>query len=129
MKKEEDQKKVDTLFKALRGSIAQSGWTGPVFPNASTNWIGGDAVHACTRPANATSAGKAAGKAGCLFELSSDPGEHNDIALLRPDVLAQMLARMDEIEATTYVPDRGADTGEACTAAMARGGYFGPFLS
>ena len=38
-------------------------------------------------------------------------------------------ARMDEIEATTYVPDRGADTGEACTAAMARGGYFGPFLS
>ena len=44
------------------------------------------------------------------------------------EVLAQMLARMDEIEGTVYTPDRGTDTGEACAAALARGGYFGPFL-
>ena len=79
----------------------------------------------CTLAANATFAGKAA----CLFELNSDPGEHNDIAAAHPDVVGAMLARMEEIEATAYVPNRGTDTGEACKAAAARGGYFGPFLT
>ena len=51
------QQRGHNLFKALCGSIAQSGWTGQIFSNASTDSIRGDAVHECTISANDTSAG------------------------------------------------------------------------
>jgi hypothetical protein len=113
------------LFKLLRNSIDQSGWTGPLYPNASTNWIGGDAVELCTLPANATFAGKR----GCLFNLDVDPGEHIDLESMYPEVVSEMLEMMDAAERTVYLPNRGSDTGEACKKSAVYGGYFGPFLT
>ena len=113
------------MFKLLRGTIDQAGWTGEIFPNASTNWIGGDAVELCSFPANNTFPGKL----GCLFDVEHDPGEHVDLAAAYPDVVNQMVRTMEEMEKTVYLPDRGSDTGQACAKSKEYGGYFGPFLS
>lgn len=155
-------------WKLLRGDIAQAGWTGPIYPNRSTNWIGGDAVqhcsgymygggnsgvatdtgsaHARTTVTTATKGaagptkghglgagagagvGAGAGAGACLYDLSVDTGEHHNVAAAHPSVVKAMLDRMDAIESTVYLPNRGTDTGEACEAADRRRGYFGPFL-
>lgn len=105
-------------YKLLVGPLGQSGWVGPRYPNMSTDWLAGHAVHDCTT---------AGGKPACLFHLPSDPGEHRDIAEQHPALVASMLARLWQVNATAYTPDRGADDGAACKAAMSRGRYFGPF--
>ena len=73
--------------------------------------------------------GAASSKRACLYDVENDPGEHHDVSLQHPDVVDMMLQRLTNAERSVYLPDRGEDTGEACAAAMLRGGYFGPFLT
>jgi hypothetical protein len=105
-------------WKLLVGAVAQSGWQGPVFPNASTNWMGSEAIVQCTYIStynstyistynstyNSTTGGLAAGNSGtngvrttskaklaCLYELNSDPNEIHDVADDHPQVVDQVL--------------------------------------
>jgi len=102
-------------YKLLVEDVAQAGWTGPQFPNVSTNWISSDTIAHCG--------------AGCLFNVKDDPTEHVDIADQNPDIVAKLQARMNEIKRNLFSPDRGKADPVACT--IARGlykGYWGPFV-
>jgi len=106
-------------YKLLLGTLEQSGWTGPTFPNTtSPTWNPNLSKETCgSTPAT-----------GCLFHLKNDPGEHLNLAAAKPDLWNTMMARIVEINATYFQPDRGHKDSAACSAALGKyGGYWGPF--
>jgi len=104
-------------YKILLGPNPEAGWTGPVFPNITTNWIAADTVAHCGP------------NYGCLFNLKDDPTEHNDIAAQNPDILTKLRNRLLEIRATVFNPDRGAVDPRACQTARTKyNGYWGPWI-
>jgi len=104
-------------YKILLGPNHQAGWTGPVYPNITTNWISADTVAHCGP------------NYGCLFNLKEDPTEHNDIADQNPDILTKLRNRLLEIRATVFDPDRGAVDPRACQTARTKyNGYWGPWI-
>jgi len=104
-------------YKILLGPIEQAGWTGPIYPNITTNWISADTVAHCGP------------NYGCLFNLKEDPTEHNNIADANPDILTKLRARLLEIRATVFNPDRGDVDPRACqTARNKYNGYWGPWI-
>ena len=69
------------IWKLMVGQFSRAGWQGPTYPNASSPTSDPDSVnHDCG--------------AGCLFEVRSDPTEHNDLAAAQPDRVAAMAARL-----------------------------------
>lgn len=64
-----------------------------------------------------------------MFNIRSDPGETNDLALINPGLLTQLRARFFEVNATQWnVPVCPKDP-EACQAYVAANdGFFGPYL-
>ena len=105
----------DGLWKLLTGDIEQAVYTGPHYPNASTNEVSADFVGHCAN--------------GCLYELRSDPLELHDVAALHPDRLKAMYARLEQEETTAFNPDRGQSDPKACGKVLGEyGGFWGPFL-
>jgi arylsulfatase A-like enzyme len=105
-------------YKLIIGSLGQNIWTGPYYPNATTKW--NDTAYNCGIPPN--------NGTGCLFNILSDPTEHVDLASTSPDIVAAMLARINEYQATAFSPNRGTDDGSACRASRETwGGFWGPF--
>ena len=115
-------------WKLLLGAVSESGWTGYVYPNAST--AGGakiDGRHNC-------------GETGCLFNVAVDMGEHTDRAAEQPTRVAAM-AKILAAEKQAYYEnhDVGVDScpvgwdrevSKSCGCWMAKhkyGGAFGPF--
>ena len=39
-------------------------------------------------------------RAGCLYDLRADPGEHEDVSASHPDVVDQLRARLEQHNAT-----------------------------
>jgi len=112
-------------WKLLIGATGQNIWTGPAYPNKSTSWD--DVPFHCGVPATATT--PVVGKGGCLFNILTDPTEHDDVAAANPAVVKEMMARIVELQATAFGPDRGSDDGTACKAATGKWkGFWGPFL-
>ena len=108
-------------YKLLIGMTGQNIWTGPHYPNASTSW--NDTGYHCGVPSTPPT-----GKGGCLFNVLSDPNEYSDVAADHPDIVAEMYARILELQATAFSPNRGSDDGAACRASKNRwGGFWGPF--
>jgi len=98
------------------GDIVEAGWTGPKYPNGSTNWMPmKDTIAHCGT--------------GCLFDIKKDPTEHHNIAADNKEIVTKMSARMKEIEATLFSPDRGPVSPKACEAALNTWkGFWGPFV-
>jgi len=73
-------------------SVQQAVFTCPVFPNASTPWTidGKTPQFDCSTPR----------KIGCLFNVTADPTEHNDLAEAQWDDAKQLLDRLREISTT-----------------------------
>lgn len=63
-----------------------------------------------------------------LISTCPDPTEHNDLAESNPDIVTELLAELTAQNATVYQPNRGPADDLACTAALARGGVWGPFV-
>ena len=63
----------DGLWKLVLGQLSMNGWTGPQFPNVTTDWMAEDTWGDCGL------------ETGCLFNLGEDPTEHNDVASRFPD--------------------------------------------
>ena len=98
-------------YKLLLGNVENNWWTGPVYPNSSTYPSG---HYNC-------------GAAGCLFNIFSDPTEHQEISAQHPDIVAQLTKVVNAQR--VYSPDRGANDGEACQKALNRHeGFYGPFI-
>jgi arylsulfatase I/J len=102
-------------WKILIGPNPQNGWTGPEYPNKTTNWDSGASIEHCA--------------AGCLFNIKEDPTEHVNLATKNPEKLKELQARLVEIQKTVFSPNRGAVDPKACEAAVNKyGGYWGPWL-
>ena len=98
-------------WKLLLGELGQNIWQSPTYPNESTRWP--DTPFSCG--------------GGCLFDIEADPSEYEDLAAARPDVVARLKARAEELQRAAYNPQRGGDDGAACGAALGRwGGLWGP---
>jgi arylsulfatase A-like enzyme len=104
------------------GSVPQSGWTGPIYPNASSSTS--DIWH----DLNCST--------GCLFNVATDRGEHIDLAQDQPVRLQAMKERLRELRTTFFQND---DVGQdscppdidmpcACWMAINHyGGFLGPY--
>ena len=111
-------------FKLMIGETGQNIWTGPQYPNKTTNWV--DNPYHCGVPAWGSQ--PKTGKGGCLFNVFTDPTEHNDVAAANPTIVADLMQRILFWQQTAFSPNRGTADLKACDAALAYGGYWGPFL-
>jgi len=103
-------------WKLLIGPIDQNGWTGPVYPNITTNWNSGLSIERC-------------GAQGCLFNIYDDPTEHQEISAQHPEIQQQLRERIREIQQTVFSPARGTVDPRACEAAInTYKGFWGPWL-
>ena len=110
-----------TLFKYMLGTFHFDHCTGPVYPNQHSTSFGANnsewsVIRDCT--------------AGCLFDLDADPAEQTNVAAGHPDVATRLHARLLQINATVFTPNRGGpDEKNGCAVALGRyGGFWGPFL-
>jgi len=109
-------------YKLIIGSLGQNIWSGPVSPNG-TQWV--DTPYHCGIPSDPV-----VGKGGCLFNVLTDPTEHNDVAADHPDIVAAMYARILALQTTAFSPNRGSNDGSACRAALETWQQrWGPFIN
>ena len=64
---------------------------------------------------------------GCLYEVMSDPTEHDEISAHFPHIVSELRARLEQVEATAWVPNRGRPMPAACDRKR-YDGHYGPFL-
>jgi hypothetical protein len=113
-------------FKLIIGDpkVRYAGWDGPIYPNSSS---------AISRPDFNT---PLYCEQGCLFDVVSDPGEHNDLAAHSPEIVLKLKNRLEELKNDFYENDdlnvdscpKGIDIPCACWMAINYyGGYFGPY--
>jgi len=67
---------------------------------------------------------------GCLFDIFSDPTEHNNLAddPAYDKVRKELYHKLEEYRKTNFNPGRGHENYLACVAGFHHGGYLGPFL-
>jgi arylsulfatase B len=109
-------------WKLLHGLLSQDMWQGPFYPNSTTE------AHPWSN--KALDCGSAAAPA-CLFNVLADPTEHANEAAAQPAVVAEMTARIAELQATVFSPDRGTSSPLACNVSAPTGiyrGFVGPFM-
>jgi len=98
-------------------------YSGPYFPNASTPWIEDQSIEVpdfmCSTPY----------KIGCLFNVSGDPTEQNDLAMSQPKDAKRLLDRLNAWSRTRFDPMRGDKDPRACTQVDANDGFYGPWLT
>ena len=93
-KVEGDAALIQGRYKVVTGHQGGSGfWSGPVHPNA-------------TGPPDPKRNGTACGAFSCcdrcLYDIQSDPTEHVDLRTVKPDVFAQMHARLRKLANSSY---------------------------
>ena len=104
------------MWKLLTGDVEQDMFTGPHYPNRTTDEISSNFVGHCA--------------GGCLFELEADPQERHDLAASMPDKVAELYAMVVAHEATAFNPIRGKQDPQSCTTALGEyKGFWGPFIA
>ena len=99
-------------LKLILGTQRFSFWQAPIYPNAS---------------GPASSSAFVCGQ-GCLFNVSADPSEYNDLAAERPDDVARLTALFKARQATAFGPPHTTQDAAACSAKVAAlDGYLGPY--
>ena len=102
------------------GSTDQSGWTGPVYPNASSGPSGAGVanmwpVQDCSE--------------GCVYDIINDPGEHHDIGPQNPALRAKLIGWLATANRSIYSPTRHPNDAGCCAQAERNGGFIGPWLA
>lgn len=110
-----------TLYKLMVGTFHFAMWTGPQWPNQTSTAFAANNSHWSVT---------ADCRHGCLYDLSTDPGEHTDISAAQPTIATRMRARLEQINATVFSPNRGTvQQALGCEVGVNRyHGYWGPFL-
>jgi hypothetical protein len=87
-------------------------WQSPIYPNASGP-IKGEPFD-CGR--------------GCLFNVTADPSERHDLALVHPDQLRRLIALFHTLNTTMYNPPQTKKDAAACSDQAAElSGFNGPY--
>jgi len=133
-------------FKLIIGEQIYATWQAPLYPNCSgieqfdeigpfikdTNIFGVETslspfkykVDAFTQMHDC--------KAGCLFNVLTDPEEHIDLAVNPDRQMAQKLQELqsllNDLNENNFEPERGNQSFQACEQYIDNGGYFGPFV-
>ena len=103
-------------WKLLLGGVGPAFWTGPVYPNASSQRDTPPPPLDC-------------GSAGCLFNVLTDPHETQDVAAAHPGTVAELRQLIAQAQAGVYSPHRGdPDPERFCSQVIENGGFVGPFL-
>jgi len=103
------------IWKLLTGDVEQDMYTGVHYPNSSTNEISNNFVGHCGN--------------GCLYNLSKDPLESNDLAGKMPEKVKEMYEKLEHYESSAFNPNRGNTDPKACELALGKyGGFWGPFV-
>ncbi|CAE8635175.1 unnamed protein product [Polarella glacialis] len=63
--------------------------------------------------------------AGCLYDVLNDPNEHEDVAKKHPEVVAELKARLKELNSGIFHKYRGTADVAGCTP---WNGFYGPFI-
>ena len=104
-------------LKLMSGRPGEAVWTGPFYPNASTNFSAiSSTVEDCS--------------SYCLFDVGGDdPGEHTNLAPTRAADVARMAARVQVLSQKTFTPSRGKGLDvRGCEAIDENGGFWGPWI-
>eukprot|EP00315_Gephyrocapsa_oceanica_P030513 CAMPEP_0185411444 /NCGR_PEP_ID=MMETSP1365-20130426/3578_1 /TAXON_ID=38817 /ORGANISM="Gephyrocapsa oceanica, Strain RCC1303" /LENGTH=673 /DNA_ID=CAMNT_0028014065 /DNA_START=21 /DNA_END=2042 /DNA_ORIENTATION=- len=134
-------------YKLIVGGQDYGTWTGPLYPNCTKKpWeVNGTLVG--PKPIarafkvfdqqidfSKTPTGEAAltwqhdcGARGCLFDVSADPNEHDDLAPSMPEKAAELRADLATLNGLLFKPHRGDMDVDACYEGVAHGGFYGPF--
>ena len=105
-------------YKLLIGPLGENVWTGPLYPNSTSNWDG-TPLDCGTLQAPL-----------CLFNVFEDPAEHSNVAAAHPDIVAAMAQRMEVLQGTVFSPQRGTPDAAACAASKnVWKGFVGPFAA
>ena len=103
-------------WKLMVGAQPQATWFGAFSPNATFNSTAAN-VQGCVY-------------APCLFNISADPTEHNDLSAHFPDVVAQLLATFHTFDQEYHGSDSksfGGDQDGYCAAAANNSGFMVPW--
>ena len=107
---------IDGEWKYLNDHETDACWSGPTFPNASTQNF------TCPLALNC-------GQTGCLFNIYTDPTEQHDVSDSNPAKAKEMAALLSELKQGYFNPERGRADPAACDRAMkGNGGYWGPWV-
>ena len=121
------------LWKLLIGHVEMAGWTGPRYPNATTDTCCFSSVGGAVSPSCPTAECFTDCNDGCLYEVSSaasqcpsappsdlpypqvrgDPNEHTELSAEYPEIKAALTKRIEELKESAFVPVRctGCDDG------------------
>lgn len=100
-------------LKLIFGVQRLSLWQSPVYPNASVP-AANSTPFDCGR--------------GCLFNVTADPSEYDDLAAARPDDVARLTDRFHTLIATRYNPPLTQKNATACSGRVAvHHGFNGPY--
>lgn len=109
-------------WKFLKGPQWWSGYSGEVYPNASSPGLSPDIWEFCG--------------SGCLYNLTADPEERNNVADLHPGIVTELSSRIDTL-AKGFYSNNDTDGVDICpkgtplcgcwAAVHKWGGYFGPY--
>jgi arylsulfatase A-like enzyme len=109
-------------MKLVVGKQFPSAWVGPRYPNATTPTAVFPPPLSCAAP-------------GCLFNLSSDPGERMDLAAEMPELAAAIRARYEVLAQRLYAPNNDGPrvpahvpSAAACERMEKAGGWWGPWV-
>jgi len=115
-------------YKIIVGAEPSVMWQGPIYPNnTGVQPVFPDPVYRSVIPGNRIYYDCGT---GCLFDIYSDPTEHNDLSQSMPTLFNQLLSRLAVLNETLFLPDRGTDSPQACEyASSCYAGYYGPFVN
>ena len=121
-------------FKLIIGDSIDSVWTGPFYPNLTSNWNESTTIFTCTDsplsgPTPVFDPTTQMYNGACLFNVFDDPTEHNNIAADNLDIVKRLSLRLANLNTTSWNPNRGSQTNLPCELSVsAYEGFLGPWL-
>jgi len=119
--------------RCLQGAIMRDGMKLVVGPETQNDWFGWFSPNA-TQPVNASSPSvktpACAMPSPCLYNISNDMTEHEDLAASHPDVVSQLLRRFVELADSYHPPQTNPkeDLDGYCKAVAVNRGFVGPWM-
>jgi hypothetical protein len=120
--------------RCVRGALIRDGLKLVVGPEAQNDWYGAFSPNVTTPTTKHSpwfTEKACLPSAPCLFDLNASMTEHEDVASLRPDALADMLARFADLANEYHPPmhDPPLDLPGLMAAVALNGGFVGPWMA